>query len=63
MQPTTSNNDSRPISPYHNQIDFDNPFINGRGFIYLGNLKMSFIFKYLQEFKVTSIKAARKANI
>ena len=52
MQPTTSNNDSRPIFPYHNQTDFDNPFINGRGFIYLGNSKMSFTFKYLQEFKV-----------
>ena len=46
MQPTTSNNDSRPIFPYHvhNQADFDNPFINGRGFIYLGISKMSFTF-------------------
>ena len=37
MQPTTSNNDSRPIFPYHiyTLADFDNPFINGRGFIYL----------------------------
>ena len=43
MQPTTSSNDSRPIFPYyvHNQASFDNPFINGRGFIYLG---MSFTF-------------------
>ena len=46
MQPTTSNNDSRPIFPYHvhNQAGFDNPFINGRGFIYLGISKMSFTF-------------------
>ena len=38
MQLTTSNNDSRPIFPYHvhNQTDFGNSFINGRGFIYLG---------------------------
>ena len=38
MQPTTSNNDSRPIFPYHvhNQTDFGNPYIKGRGFIYLG---------------------------
>ena len=30
MQPTTSNNDSRPVLPYHvhNQADFDNPFIS-----------------------------------
>ena len=54
MQPTTSTNDSRPIFPYHvhNQADFDNPFINGRGFIYLGLSKMSFTFQYLQEFKL-----------
>ena len=53
MQPTTSNNDSQPIFPYHdhNQADFHNPFIIGRGFIYLGISKMSFT-KYLQEFKV-----------
>ena len=46
MQPTTNNNDSRPISPYyvHNQTGFDNPFDNGRGFIYLGISKMSFTF-------------------
>ena len=38
MQPTTSNNHSRPIFPHHihNQAGLDNPFINGRGFIYLG---------------------------
>ena len=31
MQPTTSNNNSRPVFPYHvhNQAGFDNPFING----------------------------------
>ena len=38
MQPTTSNSD------FHNQADFDNPFINGRGFIYLGISKMSYTF-------------------
>ena len=39
-------NDLRPISPYHvhNQAAFDNPFINGRGFIHLGISKMSFAF-------------------
>ena len=54
MQPTTSNNDSLPIFPYHvhNQTGFDDRFINGRGFIYLGISKISI-----------SIKAARKANI
>ena len=46
IQPTTSNNDSQPIFPYHgnNQACFDNPFINGRGFIDLGISKMSFTF-------------------
>ena len=46
MQSTTSSNDSLPFFPYHvqNQTDFDNPFINGRGFIYLGISKMSFTF-------------------
>ena len=46
MQLTTSNNDSRPIFPYHadNQADFDNPFINRKGFIYLGISEMSFTF-------------------
>ena len=46
MQPITGNNDSPPILSYyvHNQTDFDNPFINGRGFIYLSISKMSFIF-------------------
>ena len=34
------------ILPYHfrNQADFDNPFVNGRGFIYLGISKTSFTF-------------------
>ena len=47
MQPTTSNNDSLPILPYHvrNQAGFDNPFINGRGFIYLGISKMNSTFQ------------------
>ena len=46
MQPTTSNNNSRPIFPYHahNQADFDNPFINRKGLIYLGISKISFTF-------------------
>ena len=54
MQPTTSNNDSWPIVSYHVHIQasFDNPFINGRGFIYCDISKMSLTFKYLQEFKV-----------
>ena len=45
MQPTTSNNDSRPVFPYHvhNQAGFD-LFINGRGFIYLCISKMIFTF-------------------
>ena len=45
-EPTTSNNDSQPIFPYHvhNETDFDNLFINGKGFIYLGISKMSFTF-------------------
>ena len=29
-------------TPNHNQAGFDNPFINGRGFIYLGISKLSF---------------------
>ena len=47
MQPTTSNNDSRPIFPCYvdNQAGFDNPFINS--FIYLDISKMSFIFEVL----------------
>ena len=46
MQPTISNNDSRPIFPYHvhNQAGFDNPFINEKGFIYFGMSEMSFTF-------------------
>ena len=43
-----------PIFPYYiyNHADFDNPFINGRAFIYLGISKVSFTFKHLQKFKV-----------
>ena len=66
MQPTTINSDSRPIFPYHihNQTSFDNPFINGRGSIYLGISKMSFTFKVFAKVQGSvSIKAARKANI
>ena len=46
MQPTTSNNDSRAAFPYHahNEADCDKPFINGKGFIYLGISKMIFTF-------------------
>ena len=44
MLPTSSNNDSRPVFPFHadNQADFDNPYFNG--FIYLSISKVSFIF-------------------
>ena len=43
MEPTTSNNDSQPIVPYnvHIQSGLDNPFINGREFIYLGISEIS----------------------
>ena len=46
MQAKTSNNDSWPIFPHydHNQEGFGSPLINGRGFIRLGILKMSFTF-------------------
>ena len=46
MQPTISHSNSRPVFAYHvhNQEDFDNPFINRKGFIYLGISKMSFTF-------------------
>ena len=46
MQPTTSNNNSRPVFPYHvhNQADFDYLFINERDFIYRGISRMSFPF-------------------
>ena len=49
MQPTTNNNDWPPVFPYHvhNQTDFDyldfgNPFIREKGFIYLGISRISF---------------------
>ena len=43
---------------------FDNPFINRRGFIYQGILKMSFTFQVFTRVQGNvSIKAARKANI
>ena len=65
MQLTTTNNDSRTIFPYyvHNQTDFDNPFINRRGFIYFSISKMSFtseVFKRVQG--SVFIKAAGEAN-
>ena len=52
MWPTTSNNYSWPIFPYHlhNQAGVGNPFINTKGFIYLGISKMS--FNFLHELKV-----------
>ena len=47
-----------------NQAGFDNPFITGKGFIYLGISKMSFTFEvYTRVQGSVSIKAARKANI
>ena len=66
MQPTTSNSDSRPIFPYHihNQAGFDNPFINRRGFIYLGISKKSLTFQvFTRVHGSVSIKAAGKASI
>ena len=46
MQPITSNNDLHSVFPYYfqNQAGFENLFINGRGFIFLGISKMGFIF-------------------
>ena len=47
MQPTTSNNDLRLVFSYHvhNKADFDNPFINRKGFIYLlKNFEVEFHF-------------------
>ena len=49
--------------PCHNEAGFGNLFINGRGFIYLGNLKMSFTFLvFTRVHGRASIKAARTAN-
>ena len=65
MQPTTSNNDSRPIFSYHvhNQKHFDNLFINGRGFIYFV-MKMNFTFEVFSRVQGSlSIKTARETNI
>ena len=59
-------NPQRPVYPYHvhNLVDFDNPFVNGGGFIYLGILKMSFTFQVFTRVQGSiSIKTARKANI
>ena len=65
MQPITSNNNLRPVFPYHvyNQADFDNPFINWRRFMFW-HYKDEFhfyIFTAVQDSIL--IKAARKANI
>ena len=49
--------------PCHNEAGFGNLFINGRGFIYLGILKMSFTFLvFTRVHGRASIKAARTAN-
>ena len=50
MQPTTSNNHSQHIVPkhVHNQVGFDNPVINERGFIYLDISKMVFTLGKLE---------------
>ena len=47
MQPTPITNDLGPIFPYHfhSQAGFDKSFINGRDFIYLDILKMSYTFQ------------------
>ena len=46
MQPTTSNSHSRSIFPddVYNQAGFNNPFINGRAFIYWDVSQLSFSF-------------------
>ena len=65
-QPTITTNNSQTIFPdyVHSQADFDNPFINGRGFIYLGISKMSFIFEGFTRVQGSvSIKTASKAKI
>ena len=65
MQPTTNKNDSQPILPYHvyKQADFDNLFINRKGFIYLGILKMNFTLKVFTRVQGSvSIKVATKTN-
>ena len=62
-QPTTSKSDSRPIFRYyvHIQAGFGNPFINERGFIYLGFLEKSSTLQGSSRW--LSVTAARKANI
>ena len=65
MKPTTSNNDLRLVFPYHvhNRTDFNDFFLNGRGFIYLGILKMSRAFFYrLLRAVPTSIALFKKLN-
>ena len=65
-QPPTSNSRSQSIFPdhVHNQAGFDNPFINGRGFIYLGISKLSFTLQVFTRVQGSvSIKAAKKTNI
>ena len=43
-----------------NQAHFDNPFNSRRSFIYLDISKMSFTFKYLEEFQVAYQKRQLK---
>ena len=49
MQPTTSNNHSLSVFPYHvyNQAGFENLFIDGIGFIYLKLILKSVNLKIL----------------
>ena len=55
MQPATSNNDSRPIFPYHvhNQASFDNSFINGHSLLFTRAFpRWVSVFKYYKSLKV-----------
>ena len=64
MQLTTSNNALQPIVLYHVQIhvDFDNLFVNGRGFFYPRAFR-----RWVQLFKIVQysvlIRVTRKTNI
>ena len=62
-QPATTIHNNFPYY-VHNQTCFDNPFINGRGLIYLGISKMSFMLSLFTRFQGNvPIEAARNANI
>ena len=45
----------------HNQTDFGNPFINGRGFIYLGisNISPNMVGSYKSRFKFLNLNVTR----